>query len=123
MATKKQLVNRWLDEPGRSIAARIRQMILDYAELLRPLSEKAYEVTGLYFIPTEWLPPFDAMSIFDLLAGLPFHDEIANGRDLRGIPCIGGCEEWDFSDTNFSFLPADEGHGFAILPATGPLQI
>jgi hypothetical protein len=112
MATKKQLVTRWLEEPGRTIAARIRQMLIDYAELMIPLSWKAREVTGRYHIPKEWLPPFDTKSIFSLLEGLPFRDEIANGKDLRGLPSIGGREGWDFSNTDFSFLPGDEGYDF-----------
>jgi uncharacterized protein YjbI with pentapeptide repeats len=112
VATKKQLLNRWLEEPGRSIAARIRSILIDHAELLRPLEWKAHEVTGLYIIPREWLPPFDTKVIFDLLAGLPFRDEVANGRDLRGLVSIGGSPEWDLTNTDFSYLPKSDGHSF-----------
>lgn len=112
MATKKQLINRWLEEPGRTIVGRIRQMLLDYADSLGSLGRKAFEATGLYQIPKEWLPAFDTKEIFAALDGLPYRDEIPNGRDLRGIPSIGGNEGWDFSNADFSFLPGDEGYSF-----------
>jgi len=113
VATKKQLLNRWREGPGRSMADRIRSILIEYAEALGPLELKAHEMTGLYRIPREWLPPFDTKAIFDLLAGLPYRDEVANGRDLRGIPSTGGCQEWDLTNTNFSHLPKTEGHSFA----------
>jgi len=112
VATKKQLLNRWLEEPGRTIAARIREILIDYADKLIPLGWKAHEQTGLYIIPREWLPHFDTKVIFDLLAQLPFRDEVANGRDLRGLASIGGCPEWDLRNTDFSYLPKTEGHRF-----------
>jgi uncharacterized protein YjbI with pentapeptide repeats len=121
VATKKLLVNRWLEEPGRATASRIQQIMLDYAEVLRPLERKAYEETGLYLIPHEWLPPFDTKSIFDLLEQLPFRDEVANGRDLRGIPSIGGGQGWDFSNTDFSFLPGTAGYGFSECNLDGAI--
>src|SRR5262249_6001142 len=113
VAIKKQLVNRWLEEPGRSIAARIRAILIDYSDKVRPLEWKAYEETGLYIIPREWLPHFDTGVIFDQLAGLPFRDEVANGRDLRGLVSFGGDSEWDLRNTDFSYLPKTEGHSFA----------
>jgi hypothetical protein len=121
VATKKQLLNRWLIEPGRSIAARIRSILIDYAEALRPLEMKAREMTGLYIIPKEWLPPFDTKVIFDLLAELPYRDEIANGRDLRGTPSIGGNQEWDLTNTDFSYLPKTEGHSFSECRLDGAI--
>jgi hypothetical protein len=112
VATKKQLLNRWLEEPGRSIATRICSILIDYAEALRPLEWTAHETTGLYIIPREWLPPFDTKVIFDLLAQLPYRDEVANGRDLRGLASIGGSPEWDLTNTDFSYLPGTDGHSF-----------
>jgi uncharacterized protein YjbI with pentapeptide repeats len=112
VATKKQLLHRWLEEPGRTIASQIRQILVDTAETLRVVADRAHEATGLYIIPKEWLPPFDTKAIFDLLNGLPHRSEIANGRDLRGIPSIGGRNEWDLIETDFSFLPGIEEHTF-----------
>jgi uncharacterized protein YjbI with pentapeptide repeats len=104
VATKKALINRWLEEPGSSIHSRITQLLVEYYEAMRPLEMKAYEATGRFLIPKEWLPPFDTQSIFDLLADLPHREEISNGRDLRGMSSMAGHEGWDFSDTDFSFL-------------------
>lgn len=85
VATKKQLLNRWLEEPGHSIAARIRSILIDYAELLGPLQWKAHEQTGLYLIPKEWLPPFDTKEIFDLLEGLPRRSSQRAGPPRSGF--------------------------------------
>jgi uncharacterized protein YjbI with pentapeptide repeats len=104
MASKKALISRWDDEPGKSIVARIAQLLVAYEDATRPLEWKAYEATGLYLIPKESLPPFDTQSIFDLLSELPHRDEVANGRDLRGMDSMVGHEDWDFCDTDFSFL-------------------
>jgi len=88
---------------------------------LLPLSFKAHEETGLYAIPKEWLPPFDTKTIFELVKELPYRDEIANGRDLRGIPWIGGHNEWDFSHTDFSFLYADGEFRFTECSLDGAI--
>jgi uncharacterized protein YjbI with pentapeptide repeats len=81
MASKRDLRNRWQEEPGLTI----RQKIIDYSTLSRELGrqEKAEE-------------------IFALLDGLPYREEVLNGRDLRGGD-LGGGTELDYSDTDFSF--------------------
>lgn len=121
MATKKQLLNRWLEEPGRSIAARIRSILIGYADALRPLERKAHEMTGLFIVPKEWLPTFDTSEIFNLLADLPFRNEVDNGRDLRGLASIGGSPEWDLTNTDFSYLPKTEGHSFEACHLDGAI--
>jgi uncharacterized protein YjbI with pentapeptide repeats len=112
MATKKQLVNRWLVEPGLSMAARIGQFLLRHADVMGRLEREAFAETGLYLIPSHRRPVFDTKQIFDMIEGLPFRDEIPNGRDLRGIPSIGGREGGDFQRTDFSHLPGTAGYGF-----------
>src|ERR1017187_5575709 len=112
MAPKKHLFHGWRGEPGRSIAAQIGQILLENAEVMRILGQKAFDATGLYKIPIDWLPRFDTKAIFDLLHELPYRDEVPNGRDLRGIPSIGGSEGWDFSETDFSYLLGEEGYSF-----------
>jgi uncharacterized protein YjbI with pentapeptide repeats len=104
MATKKALINRWLEEPGKSIDVRITQLLVDYNEAFRPIEQKAYLETGSCLVPKESLPPFDTQAIFDLLDDLPHRNEVANGRDLRGMQSMAGHEYWNFSDTDFSFL-------------------
>ena len=113
VSSKRQLCERWNVEPGRTIGEQIRQMLLDYSAALRPLEWKAHETTGLFLIPPEWLPPFDTQVIFDLLSGLPYCGEVANGRDFRGIPSIGGNSNWDLTNCDFSFLPGTEGYSFS----------
>ena len=107
MAPKKALVQRWREEPSRSITAQIDKMLCDYAEAIRQLTSKAVQENDSFSIPKEWLPPFSTQWIFDLLTDLPFRDEVPNGRDLRGIPSICGNDDWDFEDTDFSFLTED----------------
>lgn len=104
MATKKALINRWHEEPGKSIDAGITKLVADYNEAFRPLEQKAYLETGSCLVPKESLPPFDTNSIFDLLRDLPYREEVANGRDLRGMESMVGHEYWDLSDTDLSFL-------------------
>ena len=104
MATKKDLIQRWQEEPGRTIADCITKTIAEYSAVLRPLEFKAYELTGLYRIRPEWLPPFSTDTIFELLIELPHRSEIANGRDLRGIESAAGLDGFDFAHTDFSYL-------------------
>jgi len=71
-----------MSEPGLSIQRRI----LDFLVPLEPGHGRS------------------SSEIFDLLAGLPYRDEVPNGRDFRGADFMGG-DEFDFSDTDFSFSP------------------
>jgi hypothetical protein len=54
MATKKHLVNRWLEEPGRTIAAKVRERLLDYSLRVRELEKEAHRRTGLYQVSKEY---------------------------------------------------------------------
>jgi len=91
MATKKQLLERWKVEPGLTI----RQKIIDYH-----LSRKwKYDATPEENAVNQTI---DSAVIFGLLDGLPFRDEVPNGRDLRGSDLAGAMRS-DFSHTDFSF--------------------
>ncbi len=82
MATKRQLVQRWHEEPGQTI----RQRIVDFCRLI---------VVG---------HNQTADQLFELLDGLPNRDEVPNGRDLRGNGWVDG-RDMDFSNSDFSFSP------------------
>ena len=81
MASKRELRNRWQEEPGLTI----RQKILDQIALSREMGRQ-----------------LTAEEEFALLEGLPYREEVPNGRDLRGRD-FGGGTELDFSDTDFSY--------------------
>lgn len=78
MATQRQLKTRWEDSPGKEIQARIYAL---------GIIEKDHG--------------HRADELFQLLDGLPFRDEIANGRDLRGLNISAG--ELDLSCCNFAY--------------------
>ncbi|WP_224245484.1 pentapeptide repeat-containing protein [Hyalangium gracile] len=80
-STRKQLKKRWEEPPGRAILERLHQRIL---ALDSPDSREPRE-------------------LFSLLEGLPFRDEVAGGRDLRGVPLEGGVRGVDFSGWDFSY--------------------
>jgi uncharacterized protein YjbI with pentapeptide repeats len=82
MATKRELTERWSREPGKSIL----QQINDFCFGLQ-------------------LPGHGHTSeeIFALLDGLPYREEVANGRDLRGAMLGGGVHELDFRECDFTF--------------------
>lgn len=82
MATKTQLRNRWKVEPGCSIRERILAKVVPHSR--------------------EALP--NSLALFQLLDGLPFLDEVPNGRDFRGSDCVGG-RDLDLSDSDFSYAP------------------
>ncbi len=78
MASKTELRSRWNYEPGSSI---IRQM---WSLCHRPPVEHG----------------FDSSVLIGLLDGLPFRNEVENGRDLRGAKFGANdldLQEWDFS--------------------------
>ncbi len=86
MASKRELIQRWQKEPGLSIRQRILDFLMDLD--LNPGHGKK-----------------GTQQVFQMLEGLPFREEVTNGRDLRGSD-FGGGYELDFSDCDFSFASA-----------------
>src|SRR5262249_12520524 len=80
MSTKSELRRRWRIEPGKSMRQKILARVVPHTH--------------------EALP--DSSLLYELLDGLPFREEVPNGRDFRGNDCVGGFE-LDFSYTDFSF--------------------
>lgn len=78
MATRRQLRSRWESSPGQEIRNQIYAL-----GLIQPDHGHSAE------------------DIFQLLNGLPFRDEVANGRDLRGLNIA--ASDLDLSNTDFSF--------------------
>src|SRR5437868_4742351 len=92
MATKRQLRERWKEEPG----ATIWQKMIDY---IRSTSKWRPDATPEENDRNQTL---DSSIIFELLDGLPFRDEVPSSRDLRASDLGGGWRS-DFSDTDFSY--------------------
>src|SRR5919199_1583530 len=82
MANKRELTERWLREPGKSILKQINDLC--FGMQLPGHGHRSEE-------------------IFALLDGLPYREEVANGRDLRGATLAGGVHELDFRECDFTF--------------------
>lgn len=82
MASKRELVERWKQEPGKTILERINEFFF-----------------GLQ-MPKHGRSSAEAFAMLD---GLPFRDEVPNGRDLRGASLNGGVHELDFHECDFSY--------------------
>lgn len=78
MATKNQLKKRWETSPGKEIQNQI------YSLGLLQLGHG-----------------YHAEEVFRLLCGLPYTDEVANGRDLRGLDIA--ASDLDLSHSDFSY--------------------
>lgn len=81
-ATKRELVARWSQEPGKSILEQIHKLCFQ-------LQMPGHGHTS--------------QEIYAMLNGLPLREEVPNGRDLRGAALGGGVHELDFSECDFSF--------------------
>lgn len=86
MATQRDLINRWMREPGRTILQRINEFCF---QLQWPGHGHSSE------------------ALFAMLEGLPYRDEAPNGRDLRGATLSGGVHELDFRACDFSYARLD----------------
>ena len=82
MATRKQLLDRWKTAPGAAIQDRIKQWVSAQAA-------------------RQWTRP-DAAELYALLAGLPYRDEVASGRDLRGS-AFAGARNLDLARADLSY--------------------
>jgi len=82
MATKKQLIERWSIEPGKTIQDRI----LAFTRALEPGHGQS------------------SATLFAMLDCLPYCDEVASGRDFRGSDFVGG-RELSLADSDFSYSP------------------
>lgn len=82
MATKRELINRWSSEPGRTILERVHA----------------------FFRKTE-MPGHgrDSAELFALLDGLPFREEVPRGVDLRGALLGGGTRDLDLHGCHFTY--------------------
>lgn len=82
MQPKKILIERWKSGIGKNILNKINEFCF---KLQMPKHGQSSD------------------TIFLMLDGLPYREEISNGRDLRGIQLGGGVHELDFSATDFSY--------------------
>src|SRR5205809_155818 len=83
MATKKQLIDRWKQEPWSTVDRRLIAFSTEHAA-------------------KQWTPAPLPDHLFGLLNGLPFREEVSSGRDLRGSSFPGACN-MDLHGTDFSF--------------------
>jgi len=81
MASRKQLVDRWVSGPGKRNLLCVQDF---FASALSPGH-------GL-----------DMDKLFLCLDGLPFREELPGGRDFRGVVLGGGVHELDLSRCDFS---------------------
>lgn len=81
MASKRELKNRWN-------TANIQYRINSFLRSLKPGHGRSSE------------------EVFAMLEGLPFREEVPNGRDFRGADLI-GVREMDFRDCDFSSAQLD----------------
>jgi uncharacterized protein YjbI with pentapeptide repeats len=84
MATKKQLIDRWKTEPWNRVNQQIENWIIEQAS-------------------KEWCNS-NIKEIFLLLEGLPYRDELENGKDLRGS-AFSGAMKIDLRKIDFSYCP------------------
>jgi uncharacterized protein YjbI with pentapeptide repeats len=82
MAKRKELVDRWSREPGRTILDRVHAFFGDT------------QTPGHGRRSTE---------LFALLDALPFRDEVPEGRDFRGATLGGGTRDLDLQSSDFSY--------------------
>jgi uncharacterized protein YjbI with pentapeptide repeats len=101
MATKRQLRERWKKEPG----ATIWKKIVDY---IRSTHKWRADATAKANSESQTL---DSSIVFGLLDGLPYREEVPNGRDLRGASLASGWAS-DFSETDFSYSGPGIGNFF-----------
>jgi uncharacterized protein YjbI with pentapeptide repeats len=80
VASKRQLKERWQHEPGRSILQRVWDLSKELWKLNHGRS---------------------SAELFALLEGLPYREEVPNGRDLRGAH-FGGVRDLDLRECDFS---------------------
>lgn len=92
MATKRQLRERWKQEPGATIRGKIQAYIQSTCRW-RPEASRE---------ENDFNQRLNSDEIFRLLDDLPFRDEVRSGRDLRGADLGSGWRS-DFSDTDFSY--------------------
>jgi uncharacterized protein YjbI with pentapeptide repeats len=79
--SERELTTRWSREPGKTILQRINQFC---GGLQMPGHGHKSE------------------EIFAMLEGLPYREQVPNGRDLRGASLGGGIHELDLSEWDFS---------------------
>jgi uncharacterized protein YjbI with pentapeptide repeats len=91
-ATKKQLIERWKQEPGATIQRRIQEWCARQAAIATQASLR----------PGSAPPPADSASLYELLDGLPFRDEVPGGRDLRAS-VFPGARKLDLNDADLSY--------------------
>jgi uncharacterized protein YjbI with pentapeptide repeats len=80
MATKRELKQRWEVEPGATIC----QRIIDFERPLQIGHGRSSD------------------ELFRLLDGIPYREEVPNGRDFRGAD-FAGSVEMDLSQTDFTY--------------------
>src|SRR5262245_56103164 len=81
VASKRALKQRWKHEPGKSILQQVWNLSQELWRLKHGRSSD---------------------ELFALLHGLPYREEVANGRDLRGAS-FGGVRHLDLRDCDFSY--------------------
>jgi uncharacterized protein YjbI with pentapeptide repeats len=78
VSTQRQLIDRWQTPLGKGIQDRIYSLCLFRAD-----------------------HGHSADDLFQLLNGLPYREEVENGRDLRGLSM--GASDMDLTGTNFAY--------------------
>lgn len=88
-ATRKQLVERWKHEPGATIQRRIQEWC----------AERAAQAS---LQPAGGPASTDSASLYRLLDGLPYRDEVPSGRDLRAS-AFPGASKLDLNNADLGY--------------------